>query len=70
MDALTKIEKHMASIGWKGDPATSFTHKEDEQGNMIARHQDPTWTADFEEACEHIERQAIIAEFERRDAAS
>jgi hypothetical protein len=68
MNLLDEIQRDMAFMGWKGDPATGFTHKEDVNGNTIARRGDNAWVADVEESTERVERQAIIRELERRDA--
>ena len=67
MDALQQIQSDMAFMGWKGDPATGFTHKEDANGNLIAKHHDATWVADVEEATARFERLQIIRELERRE---
>lgn len=65
-DTLREVQRDMAFMGWKGDPARGFTHKEDVNGNIIARHHDATWVADVEEATARTERLQIIAEIERR----
>lgn len=66
-DQLRDIQRYMAFIGWKGDAPTGFSHKEDVNGNIIARAHDATWIADVEEATAHVERIAIIHEIERRE---
>lgn len=65
-DTLQAIMQDMAFMGWKGDPATGFSHKEDVNGKTIARHHDATWIADVEEASARVERLAAIRELERR----
>lgn len=67
MDTLSEIMRNMAFIGWKGDPAVGFSHKEDVDGKVIARHHDATWIADVEAEIARVERLAIIREIERRD---
>lgn len=68
MSQLDEIMRHMAFSGWKGDASRGFSHKEDVNGNVIARHHDARWVADVEEATAHVERIAIIREIERRAA--
>ncbi len=70
MDTLREIQRDMAFMGWKGDPAKGFEYKLDVDGNRIARHHDETWLADFDEATQRAERMAIIRELERRQSAS
>jgi hypothetical protein len=66
-DQLRAIQSDMAFMGWKGEAARGFSHKEDVDGNVIARAHDATWIADVEEATRRVERQAIIHELERRE---
>ena len=66
MDRLREIQRDMAFMGWKGDPAKGFTHKEAVDGKIIARAHDATWLADYEEAEARAERHAIVREIERR----
>ena len=65
-ETLTLIQRDMAFMGWKGDAAKGFDHKVDVNGNVIARHHDETWLADFEEASARVERQLAREELERR----
>lgn len=66
VDILREVKRDMAFMGWKGDPETGFSHKEDVDGNIIARHHDATWIADSLEATARTERLAVIREIERR----
>lgn len=68
VDRLRKIKSDMAFMGWKGDPETGFSHKEDVNGKPIARHHDATWLADYEEADARAQRNEIRYEIERRAA--
>lgn len=65
-DMLQRIKLDMAFMGWKGDPDRGFSHKEDVNGNVIARHHDATWVADTEEAAARCERLAALEELNRR----
>lgn len=55
-DRLRAIQRDMAFMGWKGEAATGFHHKEDVHGNIVAWPHDLTWWADFREADERAER--------------
>jgi hypothetical protein len=66
MDQLSEIMRDMAFMGWKGEAARGFSHKEDAGGNIIARAHDATWIADVEEATARVERMAVLRELERR----
>lgn len=65
-DTLGEIQRDMAFMGWKGDPASGFSHKEDADGNIVARHHDETWEKDCEEACSRVARLAVLHEIQRR----
>lgn len=69
MSALDEIMRDMAFIGWKGEAAIGFSHKEDVNGYVIARSHDATWIADVEECAARVERLALIQEIDRRAAA-
>jgi hypothetical protein len=66
VDILAEVKRDMAFIGWKGDRECGFSHKEDVDGNVIARHHDATWVADVEECTARAERLAARREIERR----
>ncbi len=68
-DTLSEIQRDMAFMGWKGEAATGFSHKEDVHGNLVARKHDATWIADMEEASARVERLQIIREIERRQSS-
>lgn len=65
-DRLRAVQSDMAFMGWKGDPASGFSHKVDVDGHTIARAHDDTWRADVAEAEARAERLEIIAEAMRR----
>jgi len=66
-DLLAEVQRDMAFIGWKGDPARGFSHKEDVDGNRIAEHHDATWVADVEECTARAQRLAVLAELRDRE---
>jgi hypothetical protein len=67
MAALDSVKSWMNFWGWSegGGPGAV---KRDIAGEAIAVHGDATWLKDVELASEKVERQAVIAELERRDA--
>lgn len=66
MSTVDKVASWMRSFGWpQGGWPGDF--KRDANGAVIAAAGDNTWINDMEEACAKVERDAIIAELERRD---
>ncbi|WP_066723449.1 hypothetical protein [Sphingomonas pituitosa] len=58
-DMLQRIQREMAFMGWKGPADTGFTHKEDVNGERIARAHDATWHADYAESEARQQRLAV-----------
>lgn len=67
MAVLNKVKSWMRFMGWTQDGGPGAV-KLAYGGTVVARHGDATWIADTEEACANVEREAIIAEIERREA--
>ena len=65
---LRDIQRHMAFIGWQGEPATGFQWKRDADGREIARAHDATWHADVAEAEAFCRRVKCAEGKERRRA--
>lgn len=65
IEVLGRVGERMAALGWErgGVPGSV---KRGPSGEIAANAGDMTWVKDMEEACEHAERQAIVAEIERR----
>lgn len=69
MDVLSRVQRDMAFMGWKGEPTRGFRYKEDMHGNVIAKAHDAVWLADFDEAQARAERVMILEELENRERA-
>jgi hypothetical protein len=69
MGTLDEVKKWMTFFGWT-DGGAPGSVKRDAGGRQVTAHGTSEWIKDMEDACERVERTAILAEIERRDRAA